>query len=186
LLEQYGYGSGTAQGLYMGPRFQTVSHGRGLLARDDGFDRLVFRGPGPDPTYNPGEGEWVERYELQGRTSHGRKWVSLGFFRGNSDPLTEVAHSLGEYALKGRKGLRLRYLRFRPLSAKQGGFYRHKAMRVCVFGLRDGEEVGGDEKGAVARAKRGGGGGRERGRRQQRIESAGTAATAAEQLPTPQ
>jgi hypothetical protein len=89
-------------------------------------------------------GSWVQRYEVLGRREGGRKWFSIGRFRGNSDSTTEVAHSFRLLADAGKEGLVLRYLRFRPLSMAEEGYHKWKAMRVCVFGKRmDGEEGGG-------------------------------------------
>jgi len=70
---------------------------------------------------------WVTRYELLWRADSGRMWHSLGEFRGNSDPTTEVAHSFTD-AQGG--GLMARYLRVRPLECEGGG-----AMRLGVYGL---------------------------------------------------
>lgn len=69
---------------------------------------------------------WVTRYELLWRSDGGRAWNSLGEFRGNVDPTTEVAHSFGD--MQGG-GLRARYLRVRPLECEGKG-----AMRLGVYG----------------------------------------------------
>ena len=71
------------------------------------------------------EAQWVSRYELLWRAENGRKWHSLGIFRGNSDETTEVAHAFTTF--KG--GLFARYLRVAPLECENGG-----AMRVGVYG----------------------------------------------------
>lgn len=69
---------------------------------------------------------WVARYELLWRADGGRAWNSLGEFRGNVDPTTEVAHYFGD--MHGG-GLRARYLRVRPLECEGEG-----AMRLGVYG----------------------------------------------------
>ena len=79
--------------------------------------------------------EWVRRYELLCRQRRGCKWMTLGKFEGNDDSTSEVAHSLRNFGPRG-EGLRLRYVRFRPLSRAEGGFHVRKALRVCVFGER--------------------------------------------------
>lgn len=70
---------------------------------------------------------WVSRFELLWRADGGRKWHSLGVCIGNTDELTEVAHSFT--ALRG--DLHARYLRIKPLECEGGG-----AMRVGVYGQR--------------------------------------------------
>ncbi|KAL3906285.1 MAG: hypothetical protein SGPRY_010607 [Prymnesium sp.] len=67
---------------------------------------------------------FVTRYELQWRAENGRKWHSLGIFRGNHDQTTEVSHS---FAMM--KGLSARYLRVIPIEWEDEG-----AMRVGVYG----------------------------------------------------
>ena len=91
-------------------------------------------------------GEWVERYELLGRTSGGKTWFAIGKFNGNRDMTTEVAHCLRTFSDRGT-GLPVRYLRFRPLGKAEGGFHRWKTMRVCVFGSRPGDDCCGDKRG---------------------------------------
>ena len=55
------------------------------------------------------------------RANHGRQWISLGTFRGNSDSTTEQANVVD---IRG-----CRYLRFIPISCENGG-----AMRIGIYG----------------------------------------------------
>jgi hypothetical protein len=74
---------------------------------------------------------WVTKYELSYRQSHGHDWIVAGAsFEGNQDMLTEVAHKLDG---PDGKGIQCRYLRFLPL-----GFHGKPAMRVGVYGVRGG------------------------------------------------
>lgn len=102
----------------------------------EGFDKGIrdYKGPRFNVVNDDESGEWVERYELLGRSDGGKKWHSISLMRGNTDMHTEVAHSLAAFAAKGREGLTLRYLRFRPLSSKEGGFHGWKSMRISIFG----------------------------------------------------
>merc|ERR1719399_1290416 len=72
--------------------------------------------------------QWVWKYDVQARVDSGRTWFSLGVFEGNRDMTSEKAHKLLE-------PVECRYLRFRVL-----GYDRVAAMRVGVYGLRDGPQ----------------------------------------------
>jgi hypothetical protein len=96
---------------YAGPTWTVLQSGADADSR---------RGVFPPPL------AWVARYELLWRADGGRAWNSLGEFRGNVDPTTEVAHYFGD--VQGG-GLHARYLRVRPVECEGKG-----AMRLGVYG----------------------------------------------------
>lgn len=69
--------------------------------------------------------QWVSQYELLWRAENGRKWHSLGVFKGNTDETSEVVHTFTNV----QGGVVARYLRVVPLESTNGG-----AMRVGVYG----------------------------------------------------
>lgn len=77
---------------------------------------------------------WVRRYELLYRLDRGKEWVSLGVFDGNTNYYEESVTSMLPFAFPGISGIRVRYLRFRPLSKKQEGYHMKKALRVAIYG----------------------------------------------------
>jgi hypothetical protein len=102
----------------------------------------------PDHRYTSyHEPMYVSRYELFWRADGGRRWHSLGTFEGNSDEVTEVAHSFA-FAVQG--GLRARYLRIVPLETQGGG-----GLRVGVYGTAAPAAAGGQRAQGAARLLRG-------------------------------
>merc|ERR550525_1688377 len=87
---------------------------------------------------------WVESYQVSYRTVSGHEWIPLGDFKGNSDMMTEVAHSISPLTPAGGP-LECRYLRFRPLT-----YHRKAAMRVGVYGHRPGRGGSGRKDAAAA------------------------------------
>ncbi len=83
-----------------------------------------------DPSYRL---ECVERFELLIRNDSGRDWNSLGTFPGNADHLGLSYVDLTSF---GEGGVTTRFLRLRPLLAREGGSNKHTpwAMRVGVHG----------------------------------------------------
>lgn len=77
---------------------------------------------------------WVKKYELLYRTDRGTEWISLGIFDGNTNYHEEAVTSMMPFAFPGISGIRVRYLRFRPLSKEQEGYYLKKALRVAIYG----------------------------------------------------
>ena len=100
------------------------------------------------PVIEPGsDQQWVSRFELLARNESSRTWWSVGVFPGNVDAVSPNVVRLG--ALLG-DDVKVRYLRIRPLSAKDGGFHGHApAMRVSawvdVISQPRGRDGGGDE-----------------------------------------
>ena len=90
---------------------------------------------------------YVRRYELFWRADGGRRWHPLGAFEGNSEEMSEVAHSFA--AVRG--GLRARDLRVVPLETEGGGGFR-----VGVYGEPAGAAERHVQQGANLAASRAG------------------------------
>ena len=120
---------------YKGP-FWTVLKGNYLESIESQSEKAV-----------PQVLQYVVKYELLWRADSGRQWNSLGVFRGNNDPTTEVAHSLSPFM----GGLKARYLRLVPLETAGGG-----ALRVGVYGhvARHGVKAGGGDSGRQEKESR--------------------------------
>ncbi|KAK3262421.1 hypothetical protein CYMTET_28723 [Cymbomonas tetramitiformis] len=77
---------------------------------------------------------WVKKYELLYRTERGTEWISLGIFEGNTNYHEESVTSMLPFAFPGISGIRVRYLRLRPLSKAEEGYHLKKALRVAIYG----------------------------------------------------
>lgn len=99
----------------------------------------AYKGPYYTMLTNKAALECVEKFEIFCRVDDGKDWISLGTFCGNHSYVDLAQHDLTKFAFDipasdRCRGIRVRYLRLRPLSRAEGGGTRPWAMRVQVYG----------------------------------------------------